>query len=1033
MNYKTISGAKPAGYTVPAGYSLDITNNGSVGGTGVFLTSAGVVNNDGKVVANNTAGVIGVYLHQGGEVFNQSGANIYASTGVISSSGVPTLGTVANYGSIGGARYGVHFYEGGEVLNGAGGTIFGVVYAVDIVAAGSVTNFGVIDELVGAGGFGVLLTDGGSVTNGSAASQSALIEGYAAVTVNTGAGTVSNFGTIASLGVTSPTLPGVSLDGGGGVINGAVNDTGALIKGQSGIVIGTLGGAGTLVNYGAVDGLTGSAAELADGGSITNGSATDHVAVIAGLEGVVDINVASTVANFGTIQSLDRTDAAAFLTGGKLTNGAGGDTAALIIGARGVEVESGAGAVVNYAAITGEAGGGVRLDFGGSVANGGGADRSASITGLYGIQIDGGSGSVTNSGTIQATGGAGDYGVGISNGGRLTNGSATNRTALIAGYNGLFLDGVGQNFATILGQGDIAGVGVDLTAGALVNGTATHTGAVIEGYTGVDASNVATVTNFGTIIGDGGTAVQFKSAGNELVVEAGSVFVGSVLGNGGTLVLGDGVGTVTGLFTAPGVTVSGSMTPTTFQSFNTVAIAPGAAFTVADSPTVGAGEALVDSGSLSVAGTLTLTTGGSLSTTGTLSGAGTLALAGGAATFGAGTSLTIANVTVSNFASIASVAASLTYAGKWTQSAGTLTVAGGDTVTFTGTADSFAGTLAGAGTVALASGADTLAGTTLAAAGVTITGATVTLAGTIAISHQVTAGDPHLIIAAGGATLSGGTFNLTGSAANAIIGATATATLTVKDTFLGAGQLGDGRMILVNDGVIAGDDPVALTLNTGAEAIVNAGTIEATRAGGLATIVSAVDNTGVLAAVSGGVLTVDGAVTGSGIGEVGTGTLKFAAASTFNQNVTFTSGSTGTLELAHGQTYSGTITGLSTTAANALDLDDIPFVSGTTTATFAGTASGGTLTVKDGGLVASIKLTGDYLGSTFVTSLGAGGVGTRIVDPPRTGGAHVQDPMMPTHVFVQAMAGMGAVAAVTPWRVPAERASPAGMALFKPA
>jgi len=678
------------------------------------------------------------------------------------------------------------------------------------------------------------------------------------------------------------------------------------------------------------------------------------------------------------------------------------------------------GTVINFATIVGTSDYGVALDVGGAFTNGSPTDRAAVVEGYQSGVGFGGSGTVANFGVIrEAAAVGGDYGVYLTGGGALTNGAVNDPTALISGYGGVQLEGAGAsaNFGVIEGLGGATrGYGAYVSGGAsLTNGAANATGAMIEGYGGVKIDGASTVTNFATISGAGGVAVELASDLATLIVEAGSTFTGQVLGGGGMLELGPGTGAVSGL--GGNVTVSGDMAATTFQNFGTVEVGPGAVFTLSGNASLAAGQVLIDAGSLSVAGTLA--SAGAVTVSGTLAGAGTLALTGGAATLNAGTALTIASVTVSGSATKVGVNAPLAYAGKWTQSAGTLTVAGGDTMTFTGTADSFAGTLAGAGTVALASGTDTLAGTALAAAGVTMTSATVTLAGTIAISHQVTAGDPSLIVAAGGATLSGGTFNLTGSAANAIIGATATATLTVKDTLLGAGQLGDGRMILVNDGVIAGDDPVALTVNTGAHTIVNAGTIEATRAGGLATIVSAVDNTGVLAAVSGGVLTVDGAVTGSGIGEVGTGTLKFAAASTFNENVTFTSGSTGTLELAHGQTYTGTITGFSTTAANALDLDDIPFVSGTTTATFAGTASGGVLTVKNGGAVASIKLTGDYLGSSFVTSLGAGGVGTRIVDPAASpaagsGPTRPRNPILPAHTFIQSMAGMEAEGSATP-------------------
>jgi hypothetical protein len=89
-------------------------------------------------------------------------------------------------------------------------------------------------------------------------------------------------------------------------------------------------------------------------------------------------------------------------------------------------------------------------------------------------------------------------------------------------------------------------------------------------------------------------------------------------------------------------------------------------------------------------------------------------------------------------------------------------------------------------------------------------------------------------------------------------------------------------------------------------------------------------------------------------------------ASTFTEAVTFT-GTTGVLELAHSQTYSGTISGFSTTGGTSLDLADIAFVS-STKATFSGTSASGVLTVTDGTHTAHINLTGNYTASTFTAS-----------------------------------------------------------------
>jgi hypothetical protein len=279
----------------------------------------------------------------------------------------------------------------------------------------------------------------------------------------------------------------------------------------------------------------------------------------------------------------------------------------------------------------------------------------------------------------------------------------------------------------------------------------------------------------------------------------------------------------------------------------------------------------------------------------------------------------------------------------------------------------------------------------------------VTLAGTLDLTDTLEAASPQIIVAAGGATLAGGgRLELTNAATNTIVGASAAATLTNNDIIFGAGDLGDGKLTLDNGvkGIIEADDSVPLTINTGTtDTIANAGELIAVTA---LTIDSPLDNTGVLYAV-GGTLTALGAVTGAGHAEVeGTGTLILKGA--FSQNVTFASGSTGVVELEDSKGYTtGAITGFSTTGANALDLLDIPFVSGTTTATYTGTTTLGVLTVKEGANVAKITLEGDYLGQTFTLSAGPGG-GTKVVDPDRASAA----PHAAAPPFIAAMAGFGA-------------------------
>jgi hypothetical protein len=205
-------------------------------------------------------------------------------------------------------------------------------------------------------------------------------------------------------------------------------------------------------------------------------------------------------------------------------------------------------------------------------------------------------------------------------------------------------------------------------------------------------------------------------------------------------------------------------------------------------------------------------------------------------------------------------------------------------------------------------------------------------------------------------------------------------------------------MTLVNSAgaLIDAVGTLALTINTGNNAIINAGTIQAGGPGGL-TIASPLDNTGVLIA-NPGTLAVNRAVTGAGIVKINGGTADFASA--FNENVDFT-GPTGVLELS--QAYSGAVTGLSKTGSNAIDLEEIDFADAPTWS-YSGTTTSGVLTVKDSlGHTAKITLKGDYLGSAFVLSAGPGS-GTKVVDPAA---APIAAPTT-THPFVAAMAGFAA-------------------------
>ncbi|MDQ2859480.1 MAG: hypothetical protein M3T55_01870 [Pseudomonadota bacterium] len=243
---------------------------------------------------------------------------------------------------------------------------------------------------------------------------------------------------------------------------------------------------------------------------------------------------------------------------------------------------------------------------------------------------------------------------------------------------------------------------------------------------------------------------------------------------------------------------------------------------------------------------------------------------------------------------------------------------------------------------------------------------------------DATTGTARLVVA-GAVTLAGGGEIFLGENSNdLLVGASTSVTLANIDNIIaGGGDLGGGKLILVNGakGQIQSEGATVLTIDSGANAVVNAGLIESTGAGAI--VQSAVNNTGVLKA-DGGNLTVNGAVTGSGGVIVAGGTLRFNAS--FNQNVAFSGSSAGVLALAQSQAYSATISGFSTTGTEALDLADIGFVSAGE-ASFSGMTSSGILTVTDGTHAAHIHLTGNYTSGDF-TAASDGHGGTTIKDGP---------------------------------------------------
>jgi len=985
MNTKTLTGTYDSGYTLSTIYSaLSITSSGvvrgttataygDVGGEGVVANAAASVTNNGAVVGGGGAvgakgggeggaGGVGLVLGAGGGVDNSN--QIYGGNG--GAGGQPFGG---GRGGQGGA--------GGDAIDAAASTYVKNSYYI-IAGAGGAGAAGTYGGAGGAGGAGVNLAAGGYVVN------SELISGGLGGSGGEGLGD-------------DPKSGGVGADGGVGV---------------------TMASAGTVSNQ---------------GGTITGGAAGP-----GGYYNTDDRNVSGNggdgiaLAKGGTVNNSGQ------VSGGSAIGGQGGS--GVILGA--------AGEVVNDGTIVGayglfHGGGGVYFEGRGTLLNSGeilgGQAPGYSRDGIGVLLGDGGS--IDNTGTIKITDinihgsfyRPTSVGVSLAEGGDLTNGPG----GYISGYFGVEADSAGAtvtNFGTILGH-TRPSVSFSAASDRLIS----EAGSGLVGFaSGGGVATVELASGTGTITGLGNLGIVSVAETVEFYQ-----FASYVLDAGGS-------------WTLAGANILNAGQSMTSEA----ALVQGAGSTL----TVENGASFADQGPIANAGTIGLSSTGSatefrvLAAGATLSGGGQVAMSGAKAEIlGGSSTATLTNVdntivgtgyigagvmTLDNEAAGVIAAmdkGSLTVdtKGETLANAGVMEATGGGTLVVdastvrqqaTGAILAAPGSRVDLEDDDIVGGAVGSSGTGLVAVNVAggefdgsagaviltgvievLNGSNLILNGAILNTAKLEAYPARtradLIIGPNGATLSGGGQIGLINVNNRVYGQSATDTLTnVNDRIDGAGQLGDGKLVLVNDaaGVIIGNETTALTIDTGTATIDNAGLIENVGAGGVV-VQSAIDNTGTLFA-AGGTLVLEDTVTGAGIGKINGGTLE--AVSTFSENVAF-AGATGVLELVHSQSYTGAITGFSKTGGTSMDLEDVTFTSGKTTATFSGTSASGVLTVTNGTQTAKIKLTGDYLTSKFTTSRDDHG-GTSVVD--QTASSPSAGEAASVQRFVAAAAALGAKA-----------------------
>jgi hypothetical protein len=510
------------------GVASTVANFGTINGTannGVGLVFGGSLTNGS--VTDTVASISGL---NAGVVFGAHASGTLANFGTILCTDT-TIGTASFAGVVAGSD--------AVVVNGAANSTVAVIagYYAGIQIRGTaatVTNFGEVSAS-GTGGIGVYLSAGGTVTNGGPANKSAsILSSDIGVEAAHHTGTVVNFGTIKGDGAVGR---GVVLSVGGSVTNGSSADTSAYIGANNRNAVYAAGNvASTVVNFGTIK-ATGpanlsSGISVRGGGSIINGSNDDTKALIVGTNHGVYMSgiVAATVTNFGTITSPNKSAVDLYL-GGHLINGSATDITARITGVSGAYL-GGPSTVTNFGTISGTAGSALSLRGNSTVINGSATDKTATLNvGNIGahsaIYSAIGTTTITNFGTVTSPTGSGIH---LNLGGTIVNGSTADTTALIscASSPAIYI-GAGQvsvtNFGTISGGSGIK----TFTSGTTISATATV----------VNAGLISNLT------GAAGTAIAFGAGNDRLVVDPGGSFVGTVSGGGGANVLELAAGTAT--------------------------------------------------------------------------------------------------------------------------------------------------------------------------------------------------------------------------------------------------------------------------------------------------------------------------------------------------------------------------------------------------------------------------------------------------------------------------------------------------------
>jgi hypothetical protein len=237
--------------TQPAGVLMTgagtLVNHGTIaaaaGGAAIELANGGAATNvAGGVIEASSTSVEAVYLLHGATLANAGmvGGTVGAAVLIGAGGGFVTNQSTGTIEAIGVLGRGVDLAQGGTLVNV--GEVIGTGIGAFLAAGGSIVNSGEI-EGTGAASAGIYLYAGGSVTN------SGLIEG-AGVGAYLRGGSLTNTGNVKATG-----SGGIGLELSGGAV--ALNASGALIDGATGVELVGGGAASTLINAGMIESLAG--------------------------------------------------------------------------------------------------------------------------------------------------------------------------------------------------------------------------------------------------------------------------------------------------------------------------------------------------------------------------------------------------------------------------------------------------------------------------------------------------------------------------------------------------------------------------------------------------------------------------------------------------------------------------------------------------------------------------------------------------------------------------------------------------------